>query len=174
MKNLLILLTALISCSAFSQKNMEIYNFSNHNFQFQLATNPISQSAAYPILDTGTTLYTLTPGQSIVIYTNSSTTGIPYSSPTSIPFITGWYRKNSSGGAYSFISNASAQAIFQNSQRWNFVKFSITGIPFSGTGYFGVPAYSSFSYYDPTTGTTVLFDTFQNGAGVEAISILEN
>lgn len=154
---------------------MEIYNFSSHNFQFQLATNPISQSASYPILDTGTTLYTLTPGQSIVIYTNSATTGIPYNSPASIPFITGWFRNNSGISVNIPISNTTAQATFQNSQKWSIVKFSITGIPFSGTGNFAIGGMSpSYSYYDASTGLTTLFDIYDvNGAGAFMIFIDE-
>lgn len=171
MKNLFILMLALISCSAISQKTVEIFNFSSHNFNFRLETKPLAAGVNYPTLNTGNTLYTLTAGGS-VLYTNATTTGIPYNSPASIPFITQWFRKNSGIATDIPISNVNAQAAFQNTQQWNIIKFSFTGIPFSGTGYFNATG-SSFSYYNPSSGMTTYFDVYALGGGSYQVFIDE-
>ncbi len=172
MKRLFTILFVLITCAAFSQKTVEIYNFSSHNFDFRLETKPLAAGINYPTLNTGNTLYTLTPAVGYVIYTNSTTTGIPYYSPLSIPFITGWFRKNSGTAADIPISNTTAQSAFQNSQQWNIIKFSFAGIPFSGTGYFNATG-SSFNYYSPSSGTTTYFDVYDLGSGSYQVFIDE-
>jgi len=159
MKNLIFTFILILSFNSYSQ-DCEIFNIATFNLDFQLATRPLNPSLTHPVLDSGLTLYTLTPAMATVLYTNPP--GIPYDSPGSVPYINTWRRQVIPSGAYTNTPNALAMSIFTNSQKWDYVKWNVPGLSgFSGTGYYSIG--QSVSTPNSGAGTTVYFDCFNNG-----------
>ncbi|SCY99236.1 hypothetical protein [Flavobacterium caeni] len=133
-----------------SAATIEVYNLTSYNFNYQLNTVN-SSTFSYPILWSTNTLLTLAPGF-WTDYGNSG--GFPFNptSGTNTPAIVSWVRQTVSGGAQTATSNTTAQTVFGTTQVIAFLKYSFTGVAFSGNW----GPHGDFPYFNYNSGQIIL------------------
>ena len=127
MKKLLLILFLSIGIFGFSQKTLEIYNYSSKVINLGIITTKPA-TGIYPWFgSTQPSSITINPGGSYVLQNNSNIYRFPFNSPTSSPFITTWRRSvQSTGGNGSFTSVSSNTAwTLGNGQFFNYLQFNV-------------------------------------------------
>jgi hypothetical protein len=154
------LLLLLMSASGFSQKTLEIYNYSTKTISVQMiATKPTS--GTYPWCASVTpSPITIAPGDSYILENTANVYRFPFYSPLSSTVITNWRRVSApippSQNA-SFVNMTSAQLWpLGNGQFFDYISFNVN------SGAAGLGNIGELSFWVPST--TIANTTYHWGA----------
>lgn len=154
------LIIVLFSLQMYSQKKLEIYNFTNQTITItDIFTNA---SGAYPEFHCKGTMIAIPPTGSYILENTSSLTRFPFDSPASSPYIPLWQRQTGTTIEVTMPSSiAWTQGDPQSFYRMTFnvgslgYSISAANSPFTGPGF--TAEYVSFPVNNPTTYTIVFY-----------------
>jgi hypothetical protein len=159
MKKLLLILFALFGIYGYSQKTLEIYNFTPYTVVIvDMSTNA---SGTYPEFRPNLSIVNfipLAPGANYTLTNTASLTRFPFESPTSVPYIPNWIRMTSATASTGLTSPVAW--VLGNPQVFNWVAFRVLDPPGGSAGTVGVanPLITSTNWvaiYDQFTSGTV-------------------
>lgn len=157
MKKILLLLFALFGIYGYSQKTLEIYNFTPYTVVIvDMSTNA---SGAYPEFRPNLSIVNfipLAPGANYTLTNTASLTRFPFESPTSVPYIPSWIRMTSATASTGLTSPVAW--VLGNPQVFNWVAFRVLDPLGGSAGTVGVanPLITSANW-------VAIYDQFPNG-----------
>ena len=144
MKKLTILIFLLASSLGFSQKTLEIYNYSTKTITVSIiVTKP--PTGIYPWFASVTpATITIPAGGQYIMQNNSNIYRFPFLSTTSTPQITNWRKVVQSTGGNGSFTNVTSQVAWPlgNSQSFNYLSFTVNNGTLGG-GNIGEPTGSN-------------------------------
>lgn len=157
MKKILLLLFALFGIYGYSQKTLEIYNFTPYTVVIvDMSTNA---SGAYPEFRPNLSIINfipLAPGASYTLTNTASLTRFPFESSTSVPYIPSWIRMTSPTASTGLTSPVAW--VLGNPQVFNWVAFRVLDPLGGSAGTVGVANPSLIS-----TNWVAFYDQFTSG-----------
>ena len=128
MKKIIFFLFALFSIGGYSQKTLEIYNYSaTKSLSISIIiTKP--QTGIYPWFGSVTpSIITIPPGGQYVLQNNANLYRFPFYSPTSSPLITNWRKVVQSTGGNGSFTNVTSQVAWPlgTTQFFNNISFTV-------------------------------------------------
>jgi|GEM_PF-2308976 len=160
MRKIALFLTLMIGFCGFSQKTLEIYNYSVKTISIQMiATKP--PSGIYPWCASVTpSPITIPPGGTYILENTANIYRFPFYSPASSPFITNWRRVVAPvpPSQNATFTNMTSQALWPlgTSQFFDYISFNVNSAA-AGSGNIG-----ELSFW--VTSTTIINTTHHWGA----------
>ena len=168
------IITALLFClQIFSQKSVEIYNFTNQTLRISsIFTKPLTSDFPW-CASVSPSFISIDPGDSYVLENTSNIYRFPFYSPNSPTLITNWRRvlEPATPGGNSNWSNITSNTawVLGNNQYFNYLEFSMySGNQYNGSGYIG-----NLNFWvtaNPLTNATyqweIIHDNFTNGTTI--------
>lgn len=168
MKKIFLLLTLLTISLGFTQKRLEIYNYSSKTMNvYIIVTKPTTGTFPWFASVSPTTI-TIPAGGQYILQNNSSVTRFPFSSSLSSPVITNWRKVVQVGSGSSFTNVTSANAWPQgDNQVFSYLSFTVNNGAQSGgnIGELG-PNVSTVTLPNYNYNWEADYDNFTNGTTI--------